>query len=298
MADDDLVKKFVDLHAQTEQLLNEDKLKEAKQKYLEVVETYHSIDKSELGKFHKELAYDQVTTLFKKVSETKERVQVPYHLIVAAVLIISFSVLIFFKPSVVGLAGYEDLVRQEANLTFTQSQVQAVSLRDRPLTLSASGEFYGKAKLFLKQGEKFELIFDSEKTNGTNFIDVCEDTCEINANSNSIELFAEIGEGSRLIVKELSYKIERKDNTAPAWTGARTFYAYSGKQLTIDLSQYFTDAEQDELVYLSTTTEGLEVSVQNNKVTITPASTGTKSVTFIASDLLEVTKIPVTIEIS
>lgn len=298
MADDDLVKKFVDLHAQTEQLLNEDKLKEAKQKYLEVVETYHAIDKSELGKFHKELAYEQVTTLFKKVSETKERVQVPYHLIVAAVLIISFSVLIFLKPSVVGLAGYEDLVRQEVSLTFTQSGVQQVSLRDRPLTLLASGEFYGKAKLFLKQGEKFELIFDSEKSNSSNFTDACADTCGINANSNSIELFAEIGEGSRLIVKELAYKIERKDNTAPAWTGERKFHAYSGKQLTIDLSQYFTDAENDDLVYLSTTTEGLDVSVQNNKVTITPNGAGTKTVTFIATDLLEVTKIPVTIEVS
>ncbi len=298
MADDELIQKFVDLHAQTIQFLNEEKLKDAKQRYLEVVEAYHSIDKSQLERFHKELAYDQVTALFKQVNETKERIQVPYHLIVAAVLIISFSVLIFLKPSIVGLAGFEDLIRQPTDIVFTQSQVKEVSLSDRPLTLSASGEFYGKAKLFLKQGEKFELIFDSEKNNGTTFTEICEETCEINANSNVIELFAEVSEGSRLIVKELSYKIQSKDNSAPAWSGTRTFYGYSGKQITIDLEQYFTDADNDDLVYLSTTTEGLELTVQNSKVTITPASTGTKSVTFIASDLLEVTKIPVAIEVS
>src|SRR5574341_1331036 len=112
MADDELIKKFVDLHSQTEQFLNGDNVKDAKQKYLEVVNAYHDIEKSSLEHFHKELAYDQVTTLFKKVNEAKERVQVPYHLIVAAVLIIAFSILVFLKPSIVGLAGYEDLIKQ------------------------------------------------------------------------------------------------------------------------------------------------------------------------------------------
>lgn len=300
MADEELVKKFVELHSQTEQLLNDDKIADAKQKYLDVVNAYHEIEKSTLEHFHKELAYDQVTQLFKKVNEAKERVKIPYHLILAAVLIIGFSIVIFFKPSIVGLAGFEDLIRQPTDLVFTETKLQQVSLRDRPLTLAASGEFIGKVKLFYKKGDKFELIFDSEKSKSTNgsFTDVCEETCEIIADSNAIELFADVENGSRLHVKELLYKIERKDNTAPAWTGTtKTFTAKKGETLTIDLNQYFSDAETDPLVYLSTTDEGLEVTVQNSKVTITPKAEGTKNIVFISSDLLEVTKVPVTIEV-
>jgi len=300
MADDELIKKFVDLHSQTEQLLNGDNVKDAKQKYLEVVNAYHDIEKSQLEHFHKELAYDQVTILFKKVNEAKERVQVPYHLIVAAVLVIAFSILVFLKPSIVGLAGYEDLIKQPVDITFTESRLVEAGLRDRPLTLSASGEFTGRVKLFFKQGDKFELIFDSEKSKSENgkFTEVCEETCEVNANSNSIELFADVEKGSTLHITEFSYKIQRKDNSAPTWTGTtRTFTALNGKLLTIDLSQYFEDAENDNLVYLSTTDEGLDVIVQNSKVTITPKTTGTRNIVFIASDLLEVTKVPVTIQV-
>jgi len=300
MADDELIKKFVDLHSQTEQFLNGDNVKDAKQKYLEVVNAYHDIEKSSLEHFHKELAYDQVTTLFKKVNEAKERVQVPYHLIVAAVLVIAFSILVFLKPSIVGLAGFEDTVEQPVDFTYIESKLTEVTLRDRPLTLSASGEFTGKTKLFLRQGDKFELIFDSEKSKSENgkFTGICEETCEINVNSNSIELFADVEKGSTLHVTELSYKIQRKDNSAPTWTGTtKTFTALNGKLLTIDLAQYFEDPEDDKIVFLSTTSEGLDVVVQNSKVTITPTTTGTRNVVFIASDLLEVTKVPVTIQV-
>jgi len=300
MADDELIKKFVDLHSQTEQFLNGDNVKDAKQKYLEVVNAYHEIEKSSLEHFHKELAYDQVTTLFKKVNEAKERVQVPYHLIVAAVLVIAFSILVFLKPSIVGLAGFEDLIKQPADLKFTESKLAEVGLRDRPLTLSASGEFTGRIKLFLKNKDKFELIFDSEKSKSENgkFTEVCEETCEIIADSSNIELFADVEKGSTLHVTALSYKIQRKDNSAPSWTGTtKTFTALNGKSLTIDLEQYFEDPEDDKIVFLSTTSEGLDVAVQNSKVTITPTTTGTRNVVFIASDLLEVTKVPVTIQV-
>ncbi len=300
MADDELVKKFVDAHSQAEKLLSDDKIAEAKQKYLEVVNVYHELEKSSLEHYHKEFAYDQVTQLFKKVNEAKARVQVPYHLILAAVLIIGFSIIIFFKPSIVGLAGFEDLIRQPTDITFTESKLQAVSLRDRPLTLSASGEFTGRVKLFFKKGDKFELIFDSEKSKSANgiFTDICEETCDIIADSNAIELFADVENGSRLIVKELSYKVQRKDNTAPTWTGStKTFTALNGKLLAIDLNQYFSDAENDALVFLSTTDEGLDVVVQNSKVTITPKATGTKNLVFIASDLVDITKVPVTINV-
>ncbi len=299
MAEDELIKKFVELNSQAEQLLNEDKIQEAKQKYLDVIEAYHAIDKSTLERFHKELAYDQVTALFKKVNEARERVQVPYNLIAAGVLVIAFSVLIFLNPSIVGLTSLEDTVRQPVNITFASTKVQQVTLRDRPLSLSASGEFLGSVKLYYKKGEKLELILDSDKIQGNKFTDLCTETCEISADSNTIELFAQVSEGAKLVITELSYKVQRQDNSAPAWSGkTRTFKLPGGKSTTIDLAEHFTDPENDPLVYLSTTDEGLDVIVQNSKVTITPTGSGTKHIVFIASDLLEVTRIPVTIEIT
>jgi hypothetical protein len=300
MADEELVKKFVDIHSQAERLLKDDKIAEAKQKYLDVVNSYHEIEKSSLEHYHKEVAYDQVTQLFKKVNEAKARVQVPYHLILAAVLIIGFSILIFLKPSIVGLAGFEDLIRQPTDLTFTESKLQQVTLKDRPLTLAASGEFTGAAKLYLKKGDKFELIFDSEKSESADgaFTDICEETCDVISDSNAIELFADVEKGSRLIIKELSYKVQRKDNTAPIWTGStKAFTASKGKPLVIDLNQYFSDAENDALVFLSTTDKDLEVTVQNSKVTILPKTVGTRNIVLIASDLADVTKVPVKINV-
>jgi len=296
--DDDLIKKFVDVQHETEQLLDQEKVSEAKQKYLQVLDAYQAIDRSSLEKYHKELAYDQVTALFRKVNDAKEKLKVPVNLIVAAVLIIGLSIAVFFNPSIVGLIGFEDLARQPINLTLTESGIHQFTLKDRPLTLWASGSYTGKAKLFFKQGNKLELLLDTELLNNGSFTDVCEDTCEVNADANTIELFASLEPGSRLELSELTYKIERKTNSAPAWKGSsRSFNAQVAKPVTIDLADYFSDAENDQLVFLSTTADGLDVMVQESKLTITAKAAGDKQITIVASDLVEVTRVGVTISV-
>lgn len=301
MPNDELIKKFVDLHTQTTRLIAEQKVADAKQKYLELLDAYHAIDKSSLEKFHKELAYDQVTKVFSQLNQMKESIKIPYNLIVAAALIIALSFVVFLKPQIAGLASFEDEIVQKVELKWTQTDVHTVTLRDRPLTLSASGSFTGKVKLFYKTGQKLELIFDSSKSLSQDgkFARVCEETCELNTNTNLAELFAQIEEGSSLEITELIYKVERKTNSAPIWTGkTRSFTIQTGKTLIIDLNEYFSDSDKDPLVYLSTTTDGLEVTVENSIVTIAvKGAIGTKSITFIASDLIGVTKIPVSIEI-
>jgi len=147
---DERVQRFVNLHRETEELLTQEKVKEAKQRYLDVVNAYHEIQNSNLERFHKDLAYDHVTTLFKKVNTAKARVKVPYNLIAAAVLVIAFSFLVVFKPSVVGLAGFEDVVRQPLEITVKNSGVERVTLKDRPLSISLSGSYEGTAKVLQK----------------------------------------------------------------------------------------------------------------------------------------------------
>lgn len=293
---EDLIKKFLDAHKQTEELLNQDKITEAKQKYLDVVNTYHEIQNSKLDQFHKEVAYDNVTTLFKKINDAKQRITIPYNAIVAAVLIIAFSFLVAFKPSIVGLASYTDTVTQPLDVTFTESKLYQLNLQDRPLSLALSGTTTGAAKVYFKQGEKLELIVDTAQS-GSTFENICAETCDVNANSNAVELFVEVQSGE-LKLTGVQYKIEPRPNTPPVWQGDKNFAMTAGQANTVDLNNYFTDADNDQLVFLSTTAEGLEVQVEHHTATITPASAGTYKMLFIASDRKDATRIPVTISAS
>ncbi|MBI4145898.1 hypothetical protein HY489_01015 [Candidatus Woesearchaeota archaeon] len=294
---DELVKRFVDVHAETEKLLTEEKIPDARQKYLQVLDAYNAIEKSSMPQFHKELAHDQVTKLFRRLNDAKERVKVPYNLIAAGILIIAFSVVIFMNPSIVGLVGFEDLVRQPGNVTFTESGLHTFTLQDRPLSLAVSGHYTGNVKLFLKQGSQLKMIFSSENQS-RNFTDVCKETCSVSVDSNTIEVFASVDSGSSLTINEISYKVERKKNTAPAWRGTnRNFKVNLDKQVTIDLKDYFSDAEDDKMVFLSSSAPGLDVRVDGSRVLLTGKTPGTKNVIFVASDFQDVTRVNVMVEV-
>ncbi|PIN74952.1 hypothetical protein COV18_05465 [Candidatus Woesearchaeota archaeon CG10_big_fil_rev_8_21_14_0_10_37_12] len=300
MTDEQLVEQFVDEHAKIEQLLEEEKIKEAKQTYLDLLETYKQIQQSKLEQYHKELAYDQLNDIFQDVNRAKERVQIPYNLVIAGVLVLALGMLVAFNPTIVGFASLHDEISQPVDLFIDRSGIHQITLKDKPLTLKATGTFNGAGKLFLKQGETFHLIVDSSTLLDGNFENACDETCEVNHGSNNIELFAELEEGSTLTVGSLLYKIPRTDNSAPVWSGSTTqFSAQQGQTLTLNLNEHFSDSDGDPLVYLSTTEAGLQVTVQNEKVLITPQSgiTGAKQIIFIASDLEMLTKVPVTINV-
>ena len=302
MADVPSIKQFVDIHTEASKLLADEKVKEAKDKYRQLLDMYHDIQNSSLEQFHKEIAYEHLTTLFAELKTTRERVRIPVNVILAAILIIGFSFAIFLKPEIAGLVSFEDEIVHPVNITFDQTSVESITLKDRPLSMMVNGQFEGDVKLFYKQGEKLELIFDSEKSVSVEgvFTHVCEETCYLNTQTNVVELFVQIaGEGS-ITVDKLIYKVARIDNSAPVWIGKiRTFTVPAGKTIAIDLSKYFEDSDGDPLVYLSTTDDDLDVLVQNEQITLSadPGSSGKRTLTFIASDLAEVTKVPVTIEI-
>ncbi|RMD58604.1 hypothetical protein D6825_00240 [Candidatus Woesearchaeota archaeon] len=293
MSKDD-ISKFLELHEKTENLLSENKISEAKKAYLDALEAYHQIQHGSLEKIHKDLAYEAITELFEKVNSAKERTKIPYNLIAAAILIVAFSIVVLINPSIVGFVAAGDTLTKPLNLTFSESGLQSIELADKPLSLRLSGHSDGRAKVFYKKGKKLELIVDTSEHNGT-FKDVCKETCTVGAQSNIVELFVSVESGT-ITLEEIKYTVEPRKNTAPAWRGSiREFRAKAGKQTTIDLKDFFTDAEGDELVFLSTSADGLDVVVQDSKVLITPESPGERELIFIASDMRDVARVRVKI---
>lgn len=297
--DEQLIPRFVELHNETEQLLESNRVDEAKKKYLEALDAYHSIQKSTLEKHHKDLAYSNVTTLFSKVNEAKERMKVPYNLIAAAVLVIAFSILVVVKPSIVGLVSLDDMMHKPLNMTIKESGLHEITLQDRPLSLLLSGNVTGSAKVFFKQGNKLELIVDTAKLGMDSFSNICEETCTVAAQGNTITLFVDLNESSELTLTGLDYRVEQRKNTPPRWRGSTTnFKAKVDGSTIIDLNDYYTDDEDDEMVFLSTRDDSLDVYVQDSLVHLMPEETGNKRIILIASDYREVTRTPVTIEVS
>ena len=67
----------------------------------------------------------------------------------------------------------------------------------------------------------------------------------------------------------------------------------------INLDEYFSDADGDELTYISTKTDNLEVEIVGNILTLMPKEgyEGTEKITVIGSDMKAITKVPVSVVI-
>ncbi len=74
-------------------------------------------------------------------------------------------------------------------------------------------------------------------------------------------------------------------NTAPVWASEADEFRIQGRT-QIDLSRHFTDAEGDELSYVSSGANNLRIIVSRNILTIIPdeGTKGIRFVTFAASD--------------
>jgi hypothetical protein len=89
-------------------------------------------------------------------------------------------------------------------------------------------------------------------------------------------------------------------NSAPVWSGDTIFKVSSVEgMLEVDLGVYFSDADWDDLTYISTQTENLTVEVVGDILTLmpNPGYVGTQTITVIASDMQAFTKVPVSVVI-
>ena len=91
-----------------------------------------------------------------------------------------------------------------------------------------------------------------------------------------------------------------ESNSAPFWSSEYTYFAIqSGSNLILDLNDYFTDPDDDALVYTATQPSNFTVVVTDNMLTLTPdpGFTGTRSISIIASDDSEVTDQTILVDI-
>ncbi len=304
MEQSQLVKDFVESYYKAQQHLDASRVDSARKQYYLLLDIYSKLMKTNMDEFQRELAYDQITKVFNRIKEVqKGTTKMPLNIIVAGVLIIVFSIIVALNPGIVGLTTFQDEISQPVTLVFENTTVSTGMLKQVPLSFAISGKFEGEsAKVFLEHKEQLVLVFDTEQValdDEGKFTKSCLDTCTLNDFEGVVaKLFVEVING-RLEVNELIYHIERTENQPPEWIGESKDFAVKGKTI-IDLSKQFKDPEGDELVFLSTTEDGIDIRVERNQMIIIPKAgvTGDKIITVIASDLGKLTKIPITLKVS
>ncbi|MBW3002722.1 alpha/beta fold hydrolase [Candidatus Woesearchaeota archaeon] len=89
-------------------------------------------------------------------------------------------------------------------------------------------------------------------------------------------------------------------NSAPVWNVSNTYFGIQvGTELVLDLSEYFVDADDDNLSFIATQPSNFTVEVSDSIITIIPDSgfLGTRSVTLTASDGKDVTSQTVLVDV-
>lgn len=289
-----LIKQFIDIASELKSTVSEQNLKSAKQKYQELYGKYQQINDSKLEKIHKEVAYQQLVTTYHSIQELKQQTTAPTNIIAIALVIIILSVIIFVNPRMVGLAVFQEMTKQDVNINFQQSGQEEVLLKKIPSSLTASGKFTGTgtAKLYAEMDGRKLLLFDSAKSKVTNqkFTDQCIDTCILpKIGATKIALTAEL-DNANLQIDSISY-YSRVKNTAPVWNGELKTVRVNG-ETTVDFGPYFRDNDNDQIVYMAVTPEGITAEVTGSRITFLPEETtkGERYADIIASDLKHTTK--------
>lgn len=178
----ELVQQFVDAFHSTQGSLNDGDREAAATGYKDMLGVYNQIASSSLDPLHKELAYDQLVKVYKGLQSPPSSIHTSTHIIAAAVLLMLFSFLVFFRPAVFGMVTAETQIAQDVNVAFVESGTHALHLDAAPRGLRVTGKVDGDgfAELYAQDGDKRVLLFDSDlvvlKKDGT-FSAACVHTC-------------------------------------------------------------------------------------------------------------------------
>jgi len=102
------------------------------------------------------------------------------------------------------------------------------------------------------------------------FDNICSETCTLSLNKSSYKLIIEI-ENSILKLNKIDYITERKaENNPPILIKNISNLKLTEENLTIDLSEYFVDIDNDPLTYNHYQAKNITVNIDNNIATIIP----------------------------
>ncbi len=322
------ITKFVELQKEIEREISRGDADKAKQAYSALLEQYKLINESSVADIHKSIAYDQASKLYEELAKLKQslkngvsanassavssvskpsasrlRKNLP-GIALLVILGLLFAGAAIFKPSFIGLAVLGETQERSEILSavFIESSNYTVSLDRAPLSLKISGYLSGggAARVYLVQGEEKILVLDSSKLETNSFESACIDSCSLSGVDKTANLAIELEGGATLAISRVIYDVDTSSNQAPAWKGAGyNFDIAANQEYKINAEDYFTDPDGDSLVFLSTNADNIDVAVNGNTITLKPYTgfTGQRQLTFIASDLITLTRVPVQINV-
>ncbi|MFH1641544.1 MAG: LamG domain-containing protein, partial [Nanoarchaeota archaeon] len=122
------------------------------------------------------------------------------------------------------------------------------------------------------------------------FDDICLESCSLSGFNDSLyNLIIEVDDAI-LNLDSIKYTtLKDVPNRAPFFNAVPSYKIEPGEKLTINLSRYAYDLDNDTLVFSSSSAENLTIEITNNAVRITPDNfQGRRFVYFIANDSVDI----------
>ncbi len=216
------------------------------------------------------------------IQQKPHRIEVLLFLIA---LVIVGAGLYFLGPSITGFVIKEFSYEDEPNLVITTSGNYTWQLKDigdlRYVKFDGSITTYGKARVYIEDNGIRYLIFDSTRIGEEKEVKQSNETSLITGFAVKED---KKDEGKSDENKTESDEEKKKKNHKPDWIGPDEFVING--TTAVNLSKYFTDEDNDALIYSASEVEGLEVTINGEIVTIKPAKSEdfNTTITFTASD--------------
>ncbi|MBI3035364.1 hypothetical protein HYY71_03505 [Candidatus Woesearchaeota archaeon] len=198
-----------------------------------------------------------------------------------AALFIAGIGLYYLSPSITGFVVKEFSYTNNLNLVVTSSgnyTWQLSSIGDlKSVRIDGRVTNSGKARVYIESNDIKYLVFDSARIGKSN------ETA--NESENLITGFAVKDKDNDSEKDDESDKDRKKKNKKPDWTSGVDEFVIN-RTASINLSQHFTDEDNDTLAYSAGLAENITITISEGAATLIPADgfAGTSTTAFTAFD--------------